>query len=98
MSLPLVTLLSIMSFAQQPLVIENSVGARRVAVAEAGLALTGDTQPNQGRTVRICRNERVTGTNLPRRVCRIRFQNSAAQNENREMLRRMQGSRLPDRD
>lgn len=43
----------------------------------------------------ICRTERVTGSNLSRRVCRNRAQTEAERAESREMLRRVQGSRVP---
>ena len=44
--------------------------------------------------MRICRNERTIGSNLTRRVCRNRFQSSAAEQANREMIRQMQGARV----
>ena len=93
MFFPVVSLLATLSFAQAPAVAEAPVvQLNRTAPAQS--ALTGDTEPNQGRTVRICRNERTIGSNLTRRVCRNRFQSSAAEQANRDMIRQMQGARV----
>lgn len=94
MIFPIVSLVAALSFAQGPAGSEAPVAQpNRAAPAEP--ALTGDTEPNQGRAVRICRNERTIGSNLTRRVCRNRFQSSAAEQANREMIRQMQGARVP---
>ena len=93
MFLPLVILLSVLSGAQESSV-AAAAGAQPNRPAPAQPALTGDTEPNQGRAVRICRNERTIGSNLTRRVCRNRFQSSAAEQANREMIRQMQGARV----
>lgn len=45
---------------------------------------------------RVCRMEPVTGTRFSRRVCRNSVQTAEEAAESREMLRRMQGSRMPD--
>ncbi len=45
---------------------------------------------------RVCRTETVTGTRFSRRVCRNARQIAEEAAESREMLRRMQGSRMPD--
>jgi len=44
----------------------------------------------------ICRTDSVTGSNFPRRTCRTIRQSNADHDESREMLRRLQGSRMPD--
>lgn len=43
-----------------------------------------------------CRTEAVTGSRFGRRVCRNNVQTAEEAAESREMLRRMQGSRMPD--
>lgn len=43
-----------------------------------------------------CRMEAVTGSRFGRRVCRNSIQTAEEAAESREMLRRMQGSRMPD--
>lgn len=43
-----------------------------------------------------CRTESVTGSRFGRRVCRSTVQTAEEAAESREMLRRMQGSRMPD--
>jgi len=98
MLLPVVALVAVLSLVTEPLVSETVITQTpqraQPAAAPTQPVLTGDTERNQGRTVRICRNERVTGSNLPRRVCRNRFQSSAAEQATREMLRQMQGARV----
>lgn len=43
-----------------------------------------------------CRTEAVTGSRFGRRVCRNTVQTAEEAAESREMLRRMQGARMPD--
>ncbi|MDI1327858.1 MAG: hypothetical protein PSV23_13795 [Brevundimonas sp.] len=43
-----------------------------------------------------CRMEAVTGSRFGRRVCRNNVQTAEEAAQSREMLRRMQGSRMPD--
>lgn len=40
--------------------------------------------------------EPVTGTRFSRRVCRSAIETADERRESQEMLRRMQGSRMPD--
>jgi len=44
----------------------------------------------------VCRTEPVTGSRFGRRVCRSSIETSDERRDSQEMLRRMQGSRLPD--
>ena len=44
----------------------------------------------------ICRMEPVLGSRFGRRVCRNRVQSAEEAAESREMLRRLQGARMPD--
>ncbi|WP_332678441.1 hypothetical protein [Brevundimonas sp.] len=48
-------------------------------------------QPTQ-----VCRTEAVTGSRFGRRVCRNTVQTAEEAAASREMLRRMQGARMPD--
>lgn len=48
-------------------------------------------QPTQ-----TCRTEAVTGSRFGRRVCRSTVQTAEEAAASREMLRRMQGARMPD--
>lgn len=43
----------------------------------------------------VCRMEPVTGSRFGRRVCRSAVQTDAERLESREMLRRLQGARVP---
>ena len=44
----------------------------------------------------VCRMEPVLGSRFGRRVCRNRVQSAEEAAESREMLRRLQGARMPD--
>lgn len=52
---------------------------------------TASAQPTQ-----TCRTEAVTGSRFGRRVCRSSVQTAEEAAASREMLRRMQGARMPD--
>jgi hypothetical protein len=47
-------------------------------------------------TAQVCTTETVTGSRFGRRVCRNAQQTAEERAESREMLRRMQGARMPD--
>ena len=47
-------------------------------------------------TTQVCRTEPVTGSRFGRRVCRNAAQTAEERAASREMLRRMQGARMPD--
>jgi len=44
----------------------------------------------------VCRTEAVTGSRFGRRVCRNSAQTAEERRTSQEMLRRMQGARMPD--
>ena len=48
------------------------------------------------RTTQVCRMEPVTGSRFGRRVCRSAVQTAEEAAESREMLRQLQGTRMPD--
>jgi hypothetical protein len=72
-----------MAVSQNVAVMEN--GAARPQPAAQGEAMQ-----------RVCRRERVTGSNFSRRVCTDRAASARERDDAREGLRRLQGSRLPD--
>lgn len=47
-------------------------------------------------TTQVCRTEPVTGSRFGRRVCRSAVQTEEDRAASREMLRQMQGARMPD--
>lgn len=47
-------------------------------------------------TTQVCRTEPVTGSRFGRRVCRSAVQTDEDRAASREMLRQMQGARMPD--
>jgi hypothetical protein len=46
-------------------------------------------------TAQVCRTEPVTGSRFGRRVCRSAVQSEEDRAASREMLRQMQGARVP---
>lgn len=86
MSVSVVGILAALVLSQQVTVMENRpANAPRTA-----------NQPADASTTRVCRMERVTGSNFSRRVCRTAATEVRERTESQERLRRMQGSRLPD--
>ncbi len=92
MLFPIVLFASLASFQQTP------TAAPRQPTAETAVAAvpaTNATRPAAD-TVQICRTEPVTGSRFGRRVCRTAAQTEDERAASREMLRRMQGARMPD--
>ena len=65
------------------------------ATGAAAVAATNATQP-AAETAQVCRTEPVTGSRFGRRVCRNAAQTAEERAASREMLRRLQGARVPD--
>ena len=70
-------------------------------VQPAAPAVSLETVEVQGRAQRspitqVCRTEPVTGSRFGRRVCRSSVETSDERRDSQEMLRRMQGARMPD--
>jgi len=63
--------------------------------AAAAVPATSATRPAAD-TAQVCRTEAVTGSRFGRRVCRSAAQTDEERAASREMLRRMQGARMPD--
>lgn len=80
---------------QEPTVIGNAAG-NRTRATERSSDQANRSNTGTGETEEICRDVPVTGSRFPRRVCATRQQATQEREEGRSMLRRMQGSRLPD--
>ncbi|PZO04185.1 MAG: hypothetical protein DCF28_06065 [Alphaproteobacteria bacterium] len=86
MSISIVGVVAALLLSQQVTVMENrSVSSPRTAARAADDSAT-----------RVCRTERVTGSNFSRRVCRTAATDVRERQESQDRLRRLQGSRLPD--
>ena len=86
MSVTIVGVVAALLLSQQVTVMENrSVSSPRAAASSADAG-----------TARVCRMERVTGSNFSRRVCRTAVTEVRERQESQDRLRRLQGSRLPD--
>jgi len=54
------------------------------------------TSATRPAAAQVCRTEPVTGSRFGRRVCRNAAQTAEERAASREMLRRLQGARVPD--
>ncbi|MDP3802654.1 hypothetical protein [Brevundimonas sp.] len=52
--------------------------------------------PDRSPITQVCRTEPVTGSRFGRRVCRNSVETADERRDSQEMLRRMQGARMPD--
>lgn len=79
--------------ASTPMPVQGPAEASDTQTAtRAGIAVTATpTEPAQ-----TCRTEAVTGSRFGRRVCRSNVQTAEEAAQSREMLRRLQGARMPD--
>lgn len=68
-----------------------SAGTGQVASLPPVNVAATPVQPTQ-----TCRTEAITGSRFGRRVCRSTVQTAEEAAASREMLRRMQGARMPD--
>lgn len=75
--------------------------APATAPAQPAAAPTAAAAPASGaarpasETAQVCRTEAVTGSRFGRRVCRSAIQTDEDRAASREMLRQMQGARVP---
>ena len=60
----------------------------------AAVPASGAARPT-AETAQVCRTEAVTGSRFGRRVCRSAVQTDEDRAASREMLRQMQGARVP---
>jgi hypothetical protein len=67
-----------------------------VTVAEQNNLPTVTVEGQRAAPTQTCRTEAVTGSRFGRRVCRNNVQSEDDRINSREMLRRLQGARMPD--
>lgn len=91
MLFPVVLLASLSLVQQAP----APAPAQPAPEAEAATAARTDAQRPVSDTTQICRTEPVTGSRFGRRVCRSAIQTEEDRAASREMLRQMQGARVP---
>lgn len=101
MFLPAVFFASALFLQQTPPAAQTAAPAPATAPAAAQAAaptnlptVTVDATPAQ--PTQVCRTEAITGSRFGRRVCRNTVQTAEEAAASREMLRRMQGARMPD--
>ena len=94
-------LLPVVLFASLSLVQQIPASSQAPSPAEAEVPAATATLPTvSGRqpvsdTTPVCRTEPVTGSRFGRRVCRSAVQTDEDRAASREMLRQMQGARVP---
>lgn len=90
-------LFPVVVFASLALIQQAPAAAPAQAPAQPGVAAvpaTSATRP-AAETAQVCRTEAVTGSRFGRRVCRSAVQTEEDRAASREMLRQMQGARVP---
>ena len=80
-------------FASLALIQQTPATAPTAPPAEA-VPATSATRP-AAEITQVCRTEPVTGSRFGRRVCRSAIQTEEDRAASREMLRQMQGARVP---
>ena len=93
MLFPVVLFASLALIQQSPASTQTPPPAQTEAVAT--LAPVTVDRPPVADTEQVCRTEPVTGSRFGRRVCRSRVQSEEDRAASREMLRQMQGARVP---
>lgn len=71
-------------------------GPSAAAPQPAATIPTVNVAATRAEPAQTCRTETVTGSRFGRRVCRNAVQTAEEAAASREMLRRMQGARMPD--
>ena len=91
MSFPVVLFASLALIQQTP---AAPTAAPTTETGVAAVPATSATRPAAD-TAQVCRTEPVTGSRFGRRVCRSAIQTEEDRAASREMLRQMQGARVP---
>lgn len=89
-----VVLFASIALAQQTPPVPSAPPASQVEVEVATLPDASVREPVAD-TTQVCRTQPVTGSRFGRRVCRSAAQAEEDRANSREMLRQMQGARLP---
>ncbi len=76
--------------AQAPTTVQPAAAVASLETVEV------QAQPERSPITQVCRTEPVTGSRFGRRVCRSSVETADERRDSQEMLRRMQGSRMPD--
>ncbi len=90
-----VVLFASLALVQQVPAAPASVQTATVAQAEASAPPATSAARPASDTAQVCRTEPVTGSRFGRRVCRSAVQTDEERAASREMLRQMQGARVP---
>ncbi len=91
MLFPAVLIASVALFQQAP---ATAPAQPATAPTAAAAPASGAARP-ASETAQVCRTEAVTGSRFGRRVCRSAIQTDEDRAASREMLRQMQGARVP---
>ncbi len=92
----LIVLFASLALAQQTPAPAQTAPADQPATAATPLETVDVTTSVPSRITQVCRTEPVTGSRFGRRVCRSNLETADERRDSQEMLRQMQGSRLPD--
>ncbi len=98
MSLSIVAVAAALLLTQNASVIGNSANRQPgTSVSQPGQRVAqAGRGAGEAREERVCRQERIIGSNFSRRVCRARGLNAQARDDSQDGLRELQGVRTPD--
>ncbi len=93
---PVLLFASLAIFQQTPAPAQAPVAVQPAAPATSLETVDVHASAQRSPITQVCRTEPVTGSRFGRRVCRSSVETTDERRDSQEMLRRMQGSRLPD--
>ena len=93
---PVLLLASLALFQQTPAPAQTPTTVQPAAAASSLETVEVQAPPARSPITQVCRTEPVTGSRFGRRVCRSNVETADDRRDSQEMLRRMQGSRMPD--
>ncbi len=93
---PLLMFVSLALFQQTPAPAQTPTTIQPAAAASSLETVEVQAPAARSPITQVCRTEPVTGSRFGRRVCRSNVETADDRRDSQEMLRRMQGSRMPD--
>jgi len=93
---PVLLFASLALFQQTPAPARAPVAVQPVTPAASLETVEVQAATQRSPITQVCRTEPVTGSRFGRRVCRSSAETADERRDSQAMLRRMQGSRMPD--
>ena len=93
---PLLLFASLALFQQTPAPAQAPVAVQPAPPTASLETVEVQASAERSPITQVCRTEPVTGSRFGRRVCRSSIETDNERRDSQAMLRRMQGSRMPD--